>query len=68
MRGFLAMLISWALATSAQAGAKFRADSAILNVEGELFEGQNALFLVRMVKDGSTWVFDRATNAGLIDK
>ena len=49
-------------------GGELRADGAILNVEGELFEGQNALFLVRMVKDGSTWVFDRATNAGLIDK
>jgi hypothetical protein len=49
-------------------GGELRGDSAILNVEGELVEGQNALFLVRMVKDGSKWVFDRATNAGLIDK
>jgi hypothetical protein len=49
-------------------GGELRADSAILNVEGELFENQNALFLVRMVKDGSKWVFDRATNAGLINK
>jgi hypothetical protein len=49
-------------------GGELRGDVAILNLEGELFEGQNALFLVRMVKDGSKWVFDRATNAGLIDK
>jgi hypothetical protein len=49
-------------------GGELRGDSAILNVEGELFEGQNALFLVRMVKDGPRWVFDRAQNAGLIDK
>src|SRR5947209_2207080 len=49
-------------------GGELRADSAILNLEGELFEGQNALFFVRMVKDGSRWVYDRATNAGLIDK
>lgn len=49
-------------------GGEFHGDSAILNLEGELFEGQNALFLVRMVKDGSKWVFDRAVNAGLIDQ
>jgi hypothetical protein len=49
-------------------GGELRGDSAILNVQGEIFEGQNALFLVRMVKDGSRWVFDRAINAGLIEK
>jgi hypothetical protein len=49
-------------------GGELRGDSAILNLEGELFEGQKALFLVRMVKDGPKWVFDRAVNAGLIDK
>jgi hypothetical protein len=43
-------------------------ESAVLKVEGELFEGQNALFLVRMVKEGPRWVFDRATKAGMIDK
>ena len=43
-------------------------DIAILNFEAELFEGQDALFLVRMVKAGPRWVFDRATKAGLIDK
>jgi hypothetical protein len=49
-------------------GGELRGDSALLNLEGELFEGQYALFVVRMVKDGSRWVFDRAMNAGLIDK
>jgi hypothetical protein len=49
-------------------GGELRGDSAILNMEGELFEGQNALFLVRMVKENSRWVFDRATKAGMIDK
>jgi len=49
-------------------GGELRGDNAILNLEGELFEGQNALFLVRMVKDGSRWVYDRGVNAGLIDK
>jgi hypothetical protein len=49
-------------------GGELRGDSAVLNVEGELFEGQNALFLVRMVKAGPRWLFDRAAKAGLIDK
>lgn len=49
-------------------GGEMRADSAILTVEGELFADQYALFLVRMVKEGQRWVFDRATKAGLIDK
>jgi len=49
-------------------GGTVYGDSAVLKVEGELFEGQNALFLVRMVKEGPRWVFDRATKAGMIDK
>jgi hypothetical protein len=47
-------------------GGQLRGESAVLEVEGEVFEGQKALFLVRMVKTGSRWLFDRATNAGLI--
>ncbi|HEX7680396.1 MAG TPA: hypothetical protein VF713_19850, partial [Thermoanaerobaculia bacterium] len=43
-------------------------NSAVLKVEGEMFKGQNALFLVRMVKEGPRWVFDRATTAGMIDQ
>jgi hypothetical protein len=50
------------------AGGELRGDVAILNLEGELYEGQSGLFLVRMVKAGPNWVFDRATKAGLIDK
>jgi hypothetical protein len=49
-------------------GGELHGDIAILNLEGELFENQNALFLVRMIKENSRWVFDRATNAGMIDK
>jgi hypothetical protein len=49
-------------------GGELRGDVAILNMEGELFENQNALFLVRMVKEKDRWVFDRATKAGMIDK
>jgi hypothetical protein len=49
-------------------GGELTGDSAVLHVEAELYEGQSALFLVRMVKAGPLWVFDRATKAGLIDK
>jgi hypothetical protein len=48
-------------------GGQLRGESAVLEVEGEIFAAQKALFLVRMVKSGTRWVFDRATNAGLID-
>lgn len=49
-------------------GGELRGDTAVLNVEGKLFEGMYALFLVRMVKAGPRWVSDRAAKAGLIDK
>ena len=49
-------------------GGELRGDSAVLNLEAEIFEGQNGLFLIRMVKEGPRWVFDRAVKAGMIDK
>jgi hypothetical protein len=48
-------------------GGEIRGDSAILDLEGEIFEGQPGLFLVRMVRSGDKWLFDRATRAGFID-
>ena len=48
-------------------GGELRGDSAILDLEGEIFEGQPGLFLVRMVKSGDKWLFDSATRAGFID-
>jgi hypothetical protein len=47
-------------------GGELRGDTATLDLEGEIFEGQSGLFLVRMVKRGEKWVFDRATRAGFI--
>ena len=49
-------------------GGELRGDTAVLELEAEIFEGQNGLFLVRMVKAGPRWLFDRATRAGLIDE
>lgn len=48
-------------------GGELRGDSAVLEVEGEMFPKQKALYLVRMTKSGATWTFDRATVAGFID-
>ncbi len=48
-------------------GGELREDAAVLDVEGEIFAGQKALYQVRMVKRDSRWLFDRATKAGLID-
>jgi len=49
-------------------GGEQRGDGAVLNVEAEMFGGMYGLYLVRMVKAGPRWVFDRATTAGMIDK
>ena len=48
-------------------GGELRGDVAILEVEGQMFAAQKALYLVRMTKNGAKWVFDRATVAGFID-
>jgi hypothetical protein len=48
-------------------GGELRGDTAILDVEGEIFAGQLGLYLVRMVKNEKGWRFDEATKAGLID-
>ena len=48
-------------------GGELRGDSAILEVEGEMFPGQKGLYLARMKKSGATWIYDRAVPAGLID-
>ena len=47
-------------------GGELRGNIAILNVEGEVFEGQKGLFLVRMTKSGSRWLFDRAAQVGFV--
>ena len=49
-------------------GGELRDDTAILDLEAELFEGQDGLFLIQMTKDGQRWLFNRANRAGMIDK
>ena len=48
-------------------GGELHGDSAVLDVEAEVFAGQQGIFLVRMVKSGERWQFDSATRAGMID-
>ena len=47
-------------------GGQLRGKVAVLDVEGELFQGQLGLSLVQMVKTGAVWQFDRAARAGLV--
>ena len=44
------------------AGGELRGDTAIVEIEAD-----SMLTLVRMVKSGTKWQFDRATRAGFID-
>ena len=48
-------------------GGELRSDSAVLEVEGEMFPGQKGLFLVAMKKSGARWLLDRAVRGGFID-
>jgi hypothetical protein len=48
-------------------GGEVRGDTAVLEMEAEIFQGTKGLFLVKMVRRGPNWVFDQATRAGMID-
>ena len=48
-------------------GGEMRSDTAVLEVQGEMFPGQKGLYLVQMTKSGSKWLFDRAVRGGFID-
>lgn len=43
-----------------------RGEVATLEIEGEMFAGQKAVYFVRMVKNKGRWLFDGATLAGLV--
>jgi len=43
-----------------------RGETATLEIEGEMFAGQTAVYFVRMVRSGGAWLFDGATLAGLV--
>jgi hypothetical protein len=47
-------------------GGQLLGDTAILEVEGEVFPGTMGLSRVQMVKSGEGWKFDKAARAGLL--
>jgi hypothetical protein len=48
-------------------GGEVRGDTAVLEVEGEIFKGTKMLFLIKMIKSGTRWVFDSAAKSGFVD-
>ena len=63
----LEMLTAWLPKKKLRAtGGELRGEVAILDVEGELFEGRTGLWLVRMLKEDGEWRFDQAAMAGLL--
>lgn len=48
-------------------GGVLRPTEAILDVEGEMFPGTLGVSRVRMIKSGTTWLFDRAARAGFVN-
>jgi hypothetical protein len=47
-------------------GGEMFSDAALLEVEGEMFEGTNALYVIKMVKAGSRWVYEQSAPAGML--
>jgi hypothetical protein len=47
-------------------GGQLHGDTAILDVEGEVFPGTMGLSRVQMVKAGDVWKFDKAARAGML--
>jgi hypothetical protein len=48
-------------------GGIVRGDVATLEIEGEMFAGQKAVYFAKMVKIRGAWLFDGATLAGLVE-
>lgn len=47
-------------------GGELRGESAVLEVEGEMFPGVKGLYLVAMKKSGGRWLFERAVRGGML--
>jgi hypothetical protein len=47
-------------------GGVLRGESATLEIEGEMFAGQKAVYFARMVRSGGIWLFDGSTLAGMV--
>lgn len=62
----LDILRAWGLRKSRVTGGEAFDDHVVLEVEGELFEGMDALDLVRMVAVDGGWRYDGAARAGIL--
>ncbi|MDA8432031.1 MAG: hypothetical protein M0Z60_03600 [Nitrospiraceae bacterium] len=47
-------------------GGTLRGDAATLEIEGEMFPGQTAVYFAKMVKIRGAWLFDGASLTGLV--
>jgi hypothetical protein len=56
----------WLPPKSAITGGELRGDTAVLEVEGEIFPGARALYLIRMMNLGEGWLYDQTATAGFL--
>jgi len=49
-------------------GGELRGEATLLEVEGEIYEGRNALYIVKMLKGDSGWRLDQVVPAGMFPK
>jgi hypothetical protein len=60
------ILDAWLLKKPKVTGGESFDDHVVLEVEGEMFAGMNALSLVRMVEEGGTWRYDGGATVGML--
>ncbi len=60
------ILNAWLLKKPKVTGGEVFDKHVVLEVEGEMFEGMNALSLVRMVEEGGTWRYDGGATVGML--
>lgn len=62
----LDILRAWLLKKPKVTGGESFDGHVVLEVEGEMFEGMNALSLVRMVEQDGAWRYDRGMTVGML--
>ena len=68
LRDAMRTLTTWLPIKGTITGGELRGDVAVLDVEGELYEGTKELVLVKMVKDERGWIYHSATRIGILDE
>jgi hypothetical protein len=62
----LDILRAWLLKKPKVTGGESFDDRVVLEVEGEMFEGMNALSIVRMVREDGAWRYDGGATIGML--